>query len=238
MACSPAILSSRSECFRCALTERQLWASVVYLLCSGQSASSGSSQILQYGSSTPSVSRLVPPNPNAPAIAYQSGGTGPTYVWNPVTHTWDDGGIPPAITLYDEDVEWTFAASAGTIVGNSAANPHTGLLSVLAINALPGDQFTLTSPSAVAVNSYTSLSLWIQPNVWAVAAAISIFWDTGNVINIQNGKYGFDNSIAAYQNVVIPISDFGVVGSVLVLTIYSNPKTVMGFYLDTVILQP
>lgn len=238
MACSPAILSVRSECFRCAFTERQLWAAALYLLCGNQSAASGAGQILQYSLLRPTAAGLVPPNPNAPAVAYQSSGTGPTYVWNPTTHTWDDPAPLTAITLYDEDVEWAFAASAGTIVGNSAVNPHTGLLSVLAVNSVPGDQFTLTSPSLVAVNSYTSLSLWIQPNVWAVAAVLSIFWDKGNVINIQNGSYGFDNSIAAYQNVVIPISDFGVAGSVVSLTVYSNPKTVMGFYLDTVILQP
>jgi len=152
-----------------------------------------------------------------------------------------------AITVFDEDVEWTFSTSAPThIIGNSASNPHTGLLNMQGTLVSNGDTFTLTAPALVTLSNYTQLSLWLNPVDVGFGATsdLTFRWQdsggtpTGNELSVES--YGFDTTNKSYQNVVIPIADFGLASGVQVGSLLGKclPKISYKFYLDTVLLQP
>lgn len=72
------------------MNERQLLASVVYLLCNGSTAAGGGSvgQLMVYSGASPTAAGIVPANQNAAAIAYSDTGVGSTYTWNITSHQW------------------------------------------------------------------------------------------------------------------------------------------------------
>jgi hypothetical protein len=84
---TPQTLIASANCYNCygnfELIELGLLAAII-----NQGLGGGSSQILSYTAANPTVQGLVPPNQNAPAIAYSSTGVGSTYTWNVTTHVW------------------------------------------------------------------------------------------------------------------------------------------------------
>lgn len=150
-----------------------------------------------------------------------------------------------SITIYDENVEWATSSSAGSFNFSDNSNPHTGLIDLDVLHANPGDSGTFTAPSPINSSYMGSLSLWVSPVAWALAAVVSIQWEDsngnalGNAVSLQNGSYGFSNTTASYQNVVIPIGDFAIPAGSKVgkLAIAALPKTFMSFFVDTIVLN-
>lgn len=145
------------------------------------------------------------------------------------------------VTIYDEDVEWAFESSATSFNPSDTSNPHTGKIDFYAFHALPGDSGSWVSPNQIGSSTISSLTFWVDPVTWALAANISFFWldnhfaQVGNAVALQNGKYGFVNTSNVYQQITIPMSDFGVGNTSIIqaLAIVAEPKTFMTFYLDT-----
>lgn len=85
MNCAPATLMSGSKCILC-LTEKQLLAAAVYLLCTGGSGGGGSAPagagfILQDATGGP------PPDPTRPWLSFPTGGGGISE-WDVASQTW------------------------------------------------------------------------------------------------------------------------------------------------------
>lgn len=85
----PNTLMSQISCYAC-LPAGQLQLIEIALLSSIVDAGGGGSgAVLEYTTTDPTTDGIVPTNVNDPAVAYSRDGTGPTYVWNTVTHVWN-----------------------------------------------------------------------------------------------------------------------------------------------------
>jgi hypothetical protein len=147
------------------------------------------------------------------------------------------------VTIYDENVEWTFSTLAASLNPADNSNPHTGLIDLQATNALGGDQGKWTAPSPLSSSPFQSLSLWLEVSgIWsALTSAVSLSWldpggnPIGVAVAVKDGVYGFSIANLNYQNVVIPLSDFGISNvSLAALVLVVNTKTHLSFFLDTI----
>ena len=153
----------------------------------------------------------------------------------------------PSIIIYDEGVEWVFSTNAPARVQSGPGGAHTGLNSIGGTNDNAGDTAVLTAPSTISISSFGSLSFWLQPigaNWTNVLADFTVFWLTtggvqvGNTISVKTAKYGFDPSNSVYQNLIVPVADFGVGSAPITgLQFTAQPKTTFSFLLDTVVLN-
>lgn len=160
----------------------------------------------------------------------------------------------PGVTvsmIYDEGTgspEWTATPSAGTITINSTNFPHTGTKDIEGTSVVANTTVTFVKPSGT-INLATQSQLVFYTRLkaaWPNAKKVRLQWKqgataTGNSVDVNNGQFGWDNSITgAYQQVVIPTSLFGVAPGTgvdtLVMTIVGGGASV-GFYWDTIQLQ-
>src|SRR6266403_4404339 len=156
----------------------------------------------------------------------------------------------PVITnenIYLENTEYTMSANAGTINLASTNNPYAGTKDIEGTATVAGNSFSGLKPSGTLdLSLYTLLVFQIRSKaLWPNAKSISIFWQNGTTLigssqALKQGTFGFDSSnTSSYQQIVIPISNFGT-GTSLVnrlrMTI-SGGGAAIGWYIDNIILQ-
>ena len=148
-------------------------------------------------------------------------------------------------TIYDEDVEWVFSGAASFNAADNS-NPHTGLIDLRATTSASADAGSFKSPVVLNSSLFVSLSIWIErTGIWSATTSGVGFWWTdsagnqvGNVVTIKDGAYGFSIASAVYQNVVIPMADFGVPAGTQIQFLAFNTvtKTNLSYFLDTIVL--
>jgi hypothetical protein len=157
----------------------------------------------------------------------------------------------PAITnenIYLEDTEYTMSTNfPAQIVLNSTNNPYAGSRCIEGTSVAAGTLFTGVKPSGtLSLVNYTQLVFQIRSKAtWATAKSISIFWMNGTTVVGASvalrgtGTFGFSSAqTASYQQVVIPVANFGTGQPVDRLRFsVSGSGGNIGFYIDNIILQ-
>lgn len=150
--------------------------------------------------------------------------------------------------IYLENTEWTTAETSptGTFTLASTNNPYAGTKDVEATTVGAADFVTFTNSSAITVPSSSRLVFYIRSKAkWSGQRALTFQWYNsttliGNSVTFNDGAYGFNSStIASYQQIVIPISNFNLTRTVDILriTVSGGGAATIGFYLDNITLQ-
>lgn len=144
--------------------------------------------------------------------------------------------------IYKENVEWT-VSTTDNFITNSPNNPYAGSVSIHASGVAKNDyiDFSTTSMDLSVVDF---ISLYINPNGWNSNLYITLEWynngaSISNVLTIDDGDYAFDETNASYQQVVVPLSNFGLTSNTadaLRLKIAGKNGTT-SFYVDNILLQ-
>ncbi len=148
--------------------------------------------------------------------------------------------------IYQENVEWTTTASAGTINPNSTNNPYAGSKDVEGTNVTNATYINFVSPTAVDWSKYNYLTFQIRSKGnFSTTKKLVFRWmssinnSVGNNVPVGSGSYGFiSTQTASYQTISIPLSDFGSISLADRLRITeSNTSGTQGWYLDNIQLQ-
>lgn len=155
---------------------------------------------------------------------------------------------PTGITtevVYDENNDWTFAASDGSNVGNSSSNPHAGTLDIEGTTVASNDNFSLTDSAPFSLAAFNTLSCWIRPKADWGAGQLDFQWyngastRVGSVVSLRaSGTFEFDSTVASYQLVTIPLYAFGASASnVDRIRATKKGSGTIGYYIDDCVLQ-
>jgi hypothetical protein len=147
--------------------------------------------------------------------------------------------------IYDENNDWTFAASDGSNVGDATGNAHGGTLSIRGTTVAAGDFFSLTNGSPITLSLYNTFSFWIDPtSTWSSNSVLEIqaFNSTtkvGSAVVLRaTGTFAFASSTLAYQPVVIPTALFNVGGTSIDRFRFTKKGSgTIGYDIDDVTLQ-
>lgn len=150
--------------------------------------------------------------------------------------------------IYLENAEWTITPSAGSIVTNSTNNPRTGTKCIEGTSVAKNVEMTAVAGSPFSLTAYDYLVFYIRLKAaFGTSKAIQLQWKNGttttygSAVSVSNGKYGFNRSIIdAYQQIIVPLSDFAVSPNVTVdrlQIVFTGSGTITGFYMDDMILQ-
>lgn len=166
----------------------------------------------------------------------------------------ETGTTQPTIAtecIYRENTEWTVTTVSPSFNPNSGALPYEGLKSIEVTGALPTNKIVLTRPLGAfqPVQSYTILSFQLRPKSdWqntSTGPVKMVFRNAGTAVGktltINSGKYGFDSSVLAYQNLSIPLKDFGLNNNSQVdsfeISTFTQFFATVGFYVDNICFQ-
>lgn len=149
----------------------------------------------------------------------------------------------PTEDIYLENTEWVTAVSAATWNPASGSNPFAGAVDIEG-TAVANNQFiTFTPalfPSLLLLDSLVfkirSKAAWSNPSrlVFQFQNGTTII---GNAVQIGGNAnpYGFISSVVgSYQNINIPLADFGNIAAATRLRIIKTGSGTIGFYLDNI----
>lgn len=150
-------------------------------------------------------------------------------------------------SIYKEGVEWVTTPSAGTIVVGSLNSPRSGTKDIEGTAVAAGTSFTAVSPVAVDLATQNNLVFYVNckaawPSKKAMQLTVLSGATTikGQQISVGNGQYGFNSQITGYQQVVVPVTDFGVPAGVTIDRLrvsFIGTGATIGFYIDDIVLQ-
>jgi hypothetical protein len=165
--------------------------------------------------------------------------------------TVDAGSSQPTITqlwIYREDVgpsaEWTMTTnSPSTIDLASTNNPYAGTKDIEGTNVVTGNYFLATSGTSPTMSLYDALVFKIRSKgAWGGRTMVLRWFNgvtaIGNNVTFGNGLYGFVSSnTTSYQNITIPLADFGTISSATALRMQRSGGGTIGWYIDDVQLM-
>lgn len=139
--------------------------------------------------------------------------------------------------------EWNLVSNSANIILNSISNPYgISTTDIEGTTVVNGNSFTATSGSSPIISLYDSLNFKIRSKAsWAANRKLSIqFFNgivaVGNVIAFGEAGYGFvSSSTGAYQNITIPLADFGAITAAnSIRFLRSGGGGSIGFYIDEI----
>lgn len=139
--------------------------------------------------------------------------------------------------------EWTYSDNTANLNPASTNNPYAGSVDIEGTNVTSGNQFTMTVGTTPVFTDYVFLNFKIRSKAtWAAGRVIAIqFFNgvtpVGSTVVFGQGTYGFQSSItASYQNISIPLGDFGDITGATSVRFIRNGASTIGFYIDNIIL--
>lgn len=147
--------------------------------------------------------------------------------------------------IYLENTEWTTAVTGGTINAASAVNPYAGTVDIEGTAVANNHAITFTPATFPIIAFLDSLVFKIRSKApWNNASSLQFQFRNGN-INLGNavaldnsGAHGFLSSLqGSYQNINIPLSDFGNISGATNLRIRKVGGGTIGFWLDNIQLM-
>lgn len=130
------------------------------------------------------------------------------------------GGTPDNVHNGTDNTYWTASAIVGGAnwIFDSTDYYHTGTKSIDASNTNGSDVAQFAKGSSVTNTDFNNLSGWIYIQSWPTAKDFEFFlWNTGTSSQIGNrvgvGSYVNTTSYNVWQKFVIPITEFGSLGS-------------------------
>lgn len=128
--------------------------------------------------------------------------------------------------IYRENIEWVGSADNPTnVTFNNTDDPFAGVLNIKGYLTPAAPSFKFTRGSTTNTNLYDVLVFKIYPTAprsYKNHLIIEFFNGAtlvGKKINLISGAYGFDDKLAEYQHIAIPLADFNLSGSNIIDTI-------------------
>jgi hypothetical protein len=109
---------------------------------------------------------------------------------------------------------------------------HAGTNGLDATGFTSGKQITFLHPVGVNVDEYDLLSMWINLKEWEEGTNITLYFDQGNSIVLNN--YLESYNLDEWQRILIPLEDFGLTAPIELKKLTYRSYGDMGFYLDDV----
>lgn len=147
--------------------------------------------------------------------------------------------------IYQENTEWTTAASAGTVALASTSNPYAGTKDIEGTSVANGTTISFTSPGTLNMGLYQNLIFHIRSKAnWSTTKHFTLrFYNgttaIGNPVSFGSSSYGFVSTVTTqYQAIIIPLTDFGSISTATKFIItQTNSSGTIGWYLDNIQLQ-
>lgn len=147
----------------------------------------------------------------------------------------------PTENIYLENTEWVTADNTANITLASGNNPYAGAVDIEGTAVANGNFITFTPASFPSLILLDSLVFKIRSKAaWNNASRLVFQFqngttNVGNAVNFGNLSYGFVSSTTgAYQNINIPLTDFGNIAAATRLRIMKTGAGTIGFYLDNI----
>jgi hypothetical protein len=170
-----------------------------------------------------------------------------TFVYIPANAT----EVAASETVYAEDAgsptEWPVTPSAGTIVKDSTNSPRSGSKCIEGTAVTNSQYFTAVRSSTFDLATRNTLVFYINlKSSFGANRPIRLRFYNGTTplgvaVTVGGGAFGFNrSSTGAYQQIVIPLSVFGVTAGVLVDRIrfdFPGNGSNLGFYIDDITVQ-
>lgn len=160
------------------------------------------------------------------------------------------GSTQPTVSqdyIYLNDAEWTTLSSTARINAASTTNPFSPTLDVEGTLVQNGDNIRFTAVTPPTISDFNVVNLKIfSKATWANTSQIQLQFlggggsPIGVPVVLANNSYGFSSTqTSSYQNVTIPLSDFGALSSVtaFLMTVSTINGNTIGFYIDNIQLQ-
>lgn len=163
------------------------------------------------------------------------------------------GTTAPTITtivVYKENAgtptEWAYTDNSATLNPASTNNPYAGSIDIEGTNVISPNRIILTPIAMPDLTTVTQLNFQIRSKAgWGAPRRLLIqFFNSntpiGNPISFGQAAYGFNsNQTATYQNISVPLADFGNITGATNLRITRSggvAGTTIGFYIDNILL--
>lgn len=159
------------------------------------------------------------------------------------------GSTAPTIPqefIYLENTEWTTSSSTVRIDPDSLVSPYAGSKDIAGTATVNGDYIDFTAPVAPNMSTYNALTIKLRsrnPTGWGNTRKLVFQWftgvtATGSAVTVGQNSYGFISTLTGvYQNITIPLSDFGNVNGIDKLRIrVNNTSGGNSWYLDNIML--
>lgn len=154
------------------------------------------------------------------------------------------GSATTTVTVFDENVEWSFISSSLNLNPADTSTPFTGVIDLAGSFVPTGDSWQWSSPINEDLSTFTNLILHLNPGNWGASGTLTLQWQNasgtsiGTSVTISNGAFGFDRTVHSYQTLTIPLANFAVPQGSLAkfLKVTVTVTGTLGFFMDTVSL--
>ncbi len=186
--------------------------------------------------SNPPVSPYYSSNQLYDAIAY-------------VTHNTTSPSCVTTEWIYRENTEWTtdtFSSNYnGNINANNTAFPYQGTKDIAMFHVWSGSYITFASITPPTMSNFLTLSTMVSVFAHPLRSSDKLVYSwyngstpVGNPVQVSNGSYGFSGiSLGVYQNITIPLTDFGNINGATKLKILMQSNTISGGIAGTIFLD-
>jgi hypothetical protein len=148
------------------------------------------------------------------------------------------------LMIYDENVEWTGAATSVTTDFNGTTNPCHFIKTTDLGAVTSASYIEYTRSSALRISDYTVLKFYLRLKAtFAANTQLQISWRRGGVLkstslNLASGNYGYLRSASGCQLITIPMSAFSFLSdSIDAIRFQFTGSNASGCYLDFIQIQ-
>jgi hypothetical protein len=148
------------------------------------------------------------------------------------------------LMIYDENVEWTGAATSVTTDFNGTTNPCHFVKTTDLGAVTSASYIEYTRSSALRISDYTVLKFYLRLKAtFAANTQLQISWRRGGVLkstslNLASGNYGYLRSASGCQLITIPMSAFSFLSdSIDAIRFQFTGSNASGCYLDFIQIQ-
>jgi hypothetical protein len=146
--------------------------------------------------------------------------------------------------IYLENTEWTTTPSSVRIDPDDTTGERTGTKAIKFIAAIAGDNIKFVDAAPFVLDAFEHLTFWINPVTFVNQKQILLQCRNadaivGVTVSLRNGRYGLNTATAAYQLVVIPVSEFGLNGALIdeIRQTVAGGSTALTCFIDDIALQ-
>jgi hypothetical protein len=192
--------------------------------------SSGAKKITGTAAASPAEPNLPPNSIRLTAVQVNATVTSPSLI--------------DTLMIYDENVEWTGAATSVTTDFNGTTNPCHFIKTTDLGAVTSASYIEYTRSSALRISDYTVLKFYLRLKAtFAANTQLQISWRRGGVLkstslNLASGNYGYLRSASGCQLITIPMSAFSFLSdSIDAIRFQFTGSNASGCYLDFIQIQ-
>lgn len=143
--------------------------------------------------------------------------------------------------IYQENIEWVYSDNTANLNPASINNPYDGTLDIEGTTVANTNRFIMTPATFPSLVNYNAVVFKIRSKAaWGTRRVLIQFMNgatpIGSAASFGNNAYGFNSLVTgSYQNIAIPLIDFGNVSGATALRFQASMTSgTIGFYIDDI----